>query len=129
MIKNVISYIFHYVFGAYKKSRVIEIGENSEDLTSVHVRTVKGQSITLHCKRTNYLIRNQHFLIPDFKFSIYKLYGESSEQSPEKLKKVIQKVAFFPTLRPFFLSEQNRRKFLIETYVSLLTSELENINN
>lgn len=126
IIKNLISYLFHYVFGAYKDNTVEEVSEINHDTTTLHVSTVNGVIIRFYCKKNNFVIKNDHPYVPDYKFSVYKLYGECGENNcPEKLKTVLQKIAYFPTLGPVFKSEENRRKFLIETYIGLLNTDLK----
>ena len=128
-IKRVVSTLFHYFIGSYENSSVERLPTNSEDTTTLHVKSLGGVTIRFYCKKTNFVIKNEHSLIPDYKYSVYTLSGECGEgKCPEKLIKVLSNQAHFPTLRPIFISEETRRKFLIETYISFLNSELKQLS-
>lgn len=125
-IKRFVSILFHYFFGAYKESTVEKLPPSKNDTTSLHVKSLKGVEIRFHCKKTNFVIRNEHPYIPDYRYAVYTLSGECDENTcPPKLINVLKNQAHFPTLRPIFISENTRRKFLIETYISFLNSELK----
>lgn len=126
-LKRIISILFHYFFGVYENNTVERIPSSSSDTTSLHVQSLSGVSIRFYCKKTNFVIKNEHPYIPDYKYSVYTLSGECGEEGscPTKLINVLKNQAHFPTLRPIFISEETRRKFLIETYISFLNSELK----
>lgn len=128
-VKRIVSILFHYFFGAYENSSVERLPTNSEDTTTLHVKSLSGVTIRFYCKKTNFVIKNDHALIPDYKYSVYTLSGECGEGNcPTKLIDVLNNQAHFPTLRPIFISEETRRKFLIETYISFLNSELKQLS-
>lgn len=125
-IKRVVSIIFHYLFGSYEYSSVERLPTSSEDTTTLHVESMNGVKIRFYCKKTNFVIKNEHPYIPDYKYSVYTLSGECADGNcPIKLVNVLKNQAHFPTLRPMFVTEETRRKFLIETYISFLNSELK----
>lgn len=125
-IKRIVSIIFHYLFGSYEYSSVERLPTSSEDTTTLHVESMNGVKIRFYCKKTNFVIKNEHPYIPDYKYSVYTLSGECADGNcPIKLVNVLKNQAHFPTLRPMFVTEETRRKFLIETYISFLNSELK----
>lgn len=128
-VKRIVSILFHYFFGAYENSSVERLPFSSEDTTTLHIQTLNGVKIRFYCKKTNFVIKNEHPFIPDYKYSVYTLSGECAEGNcPVKLVNVLENQAHFPTLRPIFISEETRRKFLIETYISFLNSELKTLS-
>ena len=126
-LKNTLSYLFHYFFGSYRDYDVEQIETNPRDTTTLHVRSLSGVIINFYCTKYNYIIKNNHPFIPDYKYSVYKLYGTCVDKCPEKLVLVLENIAYFPTLKPFFTDEEKRRKFLIETYISLLNTQLKSM--
>lgn len=124
-LKKIFGILYHTFFGVYKEHTVVEITEEDFNLSSIFIKTIHGDKITLNCKKLNYVIENHSKWIPNYYFYNYEISGTCIGQHSEKLKNALTRVVYFPPIGKVFSTEYNRRKFLIEAYIDLLNSDLE----
>jgi hypothetical protein len=59
-------------------------------------------------------------------FKIYKLSAAHSEEVPEALRSVLIEFHYLPSFKEIFISEEERRKIMIEAYIDLVTRKIDN---
>lgn len=125
ILKKLFGALYHTLFGVYKYHTVVEVVQDEFNLSTVFVKTINGTSITLNCKKFNYVIENHSVWVPDYSFINYEISGTCEGDTSDKLREALARVVYFPPIGKVFASEHGRRKFLIEAYIDLLTSDLE----
>lgn len=124
-IKNIVAYVYYFVFGVVGDKTVKELLQTDDDLSELIVVSVNDFTLRFYCKRLSFVIQNNNPYIPDLHFSTYRVYAENSEGAPEKLKIALSKDIYLPSFRTIFMDEEKRRKFLIEAYIDVISKRIE----
>lgn len=126
LINIVVKFICIYILGIDLQRTVHQIKEEESDTTQLIVLSVKGFTTTFICQRIKYLVSYTNPFISDEEFKIYKLSAAHSEEIPKNLRKVLSEPHYLPSFKEILISEDIRRKIMIEAYVDLVTTKIDN---
>lgn len=95
------------------------------DIGRLDIKNIRGYTVSIHCKVFTYeFIYNKKILKPK-KYYIYKVSGDATDNSPEKLKRALKEPAFFPRLSTLNLSDEAHNKLLVEAYLDTIIERLK----
>lgn len=125
IINLFIKFFYIYMLNVKPARTVEQVKESNEDTTQLLVLSVKGFTTTFICQRIKYLVKYKNRLLNDEEFKIYKLSAAHSEEVPEALRSVLIEFHYLPSFKEIFISEEERRKIMIEAYIDLVTRKID----
>ncbi len=125
MFVEIFKFIIFNIFRYRPVKHVKMLNEKSTDTTELIVVSVKGFQTTFKCQKMTYKAVYESRLIPDEYFIVYKLSAVHSEDIPDNLRSVLSAVHYLPSFSRFYITEEDRRTMLLEAYVDLVSSELD----
>lgn len=126
VLNTLIKFIYIYVFGIQLKRTVHQVEEDKSDTTQLLVISVKGFTTTFICQRIKYLVTYENRFLNNEEFKMYKLSAAHSDEVPQDLRKVLSEFHYLPSFKEILISEEDRRKIMIEAYIDLVTRKIDN---
>lgn len=110
------------------KSRVRLYSIKKVDLGELIGFSIRGYTLTIHCYKMQYVTSYQKRFEVNKNHVVYQMFATCSEDSPQKLKEVIEIETYLPRLSPSLVSIEQERKTLVAAYLDILITRLRNLD-
>lgn len=123
IVQQVITWFYTKLLNFRGTRQLTQLPEQELHIDGISVLSVRGFRVSFFCQEVRYILTHENVRWTK-EFIIYRLYSKCDDSAPERLKKVVMQDVFIPSIVPHVVSQNVRRKLLLEAYIDILKTKI-----